>query len=76
MSFQLAGNNFKVFQFVLILSEISATFFDLDLKIVQTFEMNVRFQWIQAMQQEFLDIKSMLASRPVLVPPDYSKLFI
>ena len=35
-----------------------------------------KFEWTDKAEQAFLDIKSRLASRPVLVPPDYNKPFI
>jgi len=35
-----------------------------------------KFVWTESTEQSFLDIKSRLASRPVLVPPDFSKPFI
>ena len=37
---------------------------------------NVRFDWTPLREQAFLDIKSGLASGPILIPPCYSKLFI
>ena len=35
----------------------------------------VKFEWSKDTEQAFLDIKSRLASRPVLVPPDFTKPF-
>jgi hypothetical protein len=35
-----------------------------------------KFEWTEKAENAFLDIKSRLASRPVLIPPDYSKPFI
>jgi len=35
----------------------------------------VKFQWSNEAEQAFLDIKSRLASRPILVPPDFTKPF-
>ena len=37
---------------------------------------NTQFEWPKKTEQAFVDIKSRLASRPILVPPDYSKPFI
>ena len=37
---------------------------------------SVKFQWTPEQEKAFLDIKSRLASRPVLIPPDYTKPFI
>jgi len=37
---------------------------------------NTKFEWSEKTEQAFVDIKSRLASRPILVPPDYSKPFI
>jgi len=39
-------------------------------------EKNTKFEWFEKTEQAFVDIKSRLASRPILVPPDYSKPFI
>jgi len=36
----------------------------------------VRFVWTESAEQSFLDIKSRLASQPVLVPPDFNEPFI
>jgi len=35
-----------------------------------------KFEWSEKTEQAFVDIKSCLASRPILFPPDYSKPFI
>jgi len=35
----------------------------------------VKFEWSKETEQAFLDIKSWLASRPMLVPPDFTKPF-
>jgi len=35
----------------------------------------VKFEWSKEAEQAFLDIKSRLASRPILVPPDFTKSF-
>jgi len=35
-----------------------------------------KFVWTESTEQSFLDIKSRLASRSVLIPPDFSKPFI
>lgn len=35
-----------------------------------------KWEWSADKEKAFLDIKSRLASRPILVPPDYSKPFI
>ena len=48
---------------------LSANLSDLLLK-------GVRFIWTERAEQSFLDIKSRLASRPVLIPPNFSKPFI
>jgi len=37
---------------------------------------NTKFEWSEKTEQAFVDIKSRLASRPILIPPDYSKPFI
>ena len=37
---------------------------------------NTKFEWSEKTEQAFVDIKSRLASRPILVSPDYSKPFI
>jgi len=37
---------------------------------------NTKFEWSKKTEQAFVDIKSRLASRPILIPPDYSKPFI
>jgi len=36
----------------------------------------VRFVWTESAEQPFLDIKSRLASQPVLVPLDFNEPFI
>ena len=37
---------------------------------------NTKFEWTEKIEQAFVDIKSRLACRPILVPPDFSKPFI
>jgi len=36
---------------------------------------NVRFQWTPEKEKAFLDLKSRLATQPILRPPDYTLRF-
>ena len=37
---------------------------------------NTKFECSEKTEQAFVDIKSRLASRPIFIPPDYSKPFV
>ena len=37
---------------------------------------NRKFEWTEQAQKAFVDLKSRLASRPILRPPDYNKQFM
>ena len=50
-------------------------FADITLPLTQLLKKNVKFHWSVDCQKAFVDLKSRLASRPILRPPDYTKGF-
>jgi len=53
-----------------------AHYSDLTLPLTDMLKKNKKFEWTEAAQRAFVDLKSRLASRPILKSPDYNKQFL
>ena len=53
-----------------------AHFSELTLPLTEMLRKSRKFEWSEQAQKAFVDLKSRLASRPILRPPDYAKQFM
>ena len=74
-----APNNKKQVQFLLGLAgyyrKFLPHFADLTLPLTALLKKNVPFRWFEAANAAFVDLKSRLASLPILRPPNYDLPF-